>query len=170
MGSGNRLNCQVLPATLHGKSPRGFSGRQPSCCNWPALRFSIDTLQSSRPEFKSIQIVGIWQPKQTSDVVQSFGYKKSDAKKNFMLHMPTCLRPWNSVIKAAANASEYWHKEFEKTALLYKMNGPRPMPAVPDPPRRLGSRQVQHVVTGRQSMHPSAEMAGQIDCWREHLL
>lgn len=48
------------------------------------------------------------------------------------------MQPWNSVIKAAANSSEFWRKEFEKPALLYKMNGPKAMPAVPDPPAPVG--------------------------------
>ena len=44
------------------------------------------------------------------------------------------MQPWNSVIKAAANSTEFWHREFEKPALLYKMNGPKPMRAVYEPP------------------------------------
>lgn len=48
------------------------------------------------------------------------------------------MQPWNSVIKAAANSSEFWHREFEKPALLYKMNGPKAMKAIPEPPREAG--------------------------------
>ena len=47
-------------------------------------------------------------------------------------------QPWNSVIKAAANATEFWHREFEKPALLYKVNGPRPMKATYDQPKGGG--------------------------------
>ena len=48
------------------------------------------------------------------------------------------MQPWNGVIKAAANSTEFWHKEFEKPALLYKMNGPRAMRSAPEPPRSGG--------------------------------
>ena len=34
-------------------------------------------------------------------------------------------QPWNSVIKASAGAPEFWHKEFEKPALLFKVNAPK---------------------------------------------
>ena len=50
------------------------------------------------------------------------------------------LQPWNGVIKSAASCAEFWHREFEKPALLYKMNGPKPMRAVPDPPAPVGFR------------------------------
>ena len=39
------------------------------------------------------------------------------------------LQPWNSVITQSAQASDFWAREFEKPALLYKVNGPQPMPA-----------------------------------------
>ena len=44
-------------------------------------------------------------------------------------------QPWNSVIKASAGAQDFWHKEFEKPAMLYKVNGPKAMPAIPIPPK-----------------------------------
>lgn len=47
-------------------------------------------------------------------------------------------QPWNSVIKASANNQEFWHKEFEKQALLYQLNGPKAMRAAPEPPRATG--------------------------------
>ena len=47
-------------------------------------------------------------------------------------------QPWNSVIKAAANSTEFWHREFEKPSMLYKMNGPRAVKSNPDPPRTTG--------------------------------
>ena len=48
------------------------------------------------------------------------------------------LQPWNSVTKASSSTHEFWHKEFEKAALLYKMNGPKPVRAALDPPRSGG--------------------------------
>lgn len=43
--------------------------------------------------------------------------------------------PWNSVIKASATNQEFWHREFERPAMLYVVNGVKPSPSVPPPPK-----------------------------------
>ena len=67
------------------------------------------------------------------------------------------MQPWNSVIKAAANSTEVWHKVFEKPALLFKMNGPRAIRSQPDQPKTDGfpcdrRRGLQLILRSRQRL------------------
>jgi hypothetical protein len=48
-------------------------------------------------------------------------------------------QPWNSVIKASAVNTEFWHKEFDKLALNYKLSGGRALPAVPLLPEQVAA-------------------------------
>ena len=51
-------------------------------------------------------------------------------------------QPWNSVIKASANNQEFWTREFEKPALLFQVNGPKPrmFAGAPEPPSSAAAR------------------------------
>jgi hypothetical protein len=46
-------------------------------------------------------------------------------------------QPWNSIIKASSTNTEFWHKEFDKLALNYKLSGGRALPAVPLLPEQV---------------------------------